>query len=289
MGIGTSFLSGTDSSLLYDTLLELGEEESHHRREGLYMSIANYSESVASILGGVVAVYSMQYNYFIHASFVLIAALLALFLVEPNIKREGHKALNFRHFLSDIKFVFRDNKVLYLVIYGAITGLGTFMALWYIQPEMLNRGMLLGFFGLVWAGLNTTIGLCATFSHRLGRDGRAVERLKIFPFLLVVAYFSLIFLKGLWILLGFLIFYIIRGIKTPMERALLHRYVDSSNRATVLSIQSMIMRLSFSLFAPLFAMLSRDTDNSLVYLVIGICYVIFSIINLSIKKRFVSF
>lgn len=286
MGIGTSFLSGTDSSLLYDTLLVLKDEKNHHKREGFYMSIANYSESIASILGGIVAVYSMRYNYFIHAALILIAALLALFLVEPEIERQGYKALNFRSFLIDIKKIFRDKRTKYLVSFGALSGLGTFLALWYVQPEMLERGMLLGFFGFVWAGLNTSVGISSTLSHRLGKTSKPLDRLKIFPFFLAFAYFSLIFLKGLWILLGFLIFYIIRGVKNPLERTLIHQHIDSQNRATVLSIQSMLMRILFSVFAPLFAMLAVGEDNSRVYLVIGVIYLVWAFINLGVKKEY---
>jgi MFS family permease len=285
LGLGSSFISGTDSSLLYDTLITLNDEESHHKREGLFMSLGNYSESTASILGGLVAAYSMKFNFLIEGTLLLAAIILALFLVEPEREKEGKEALTISHFMKDVKIILSRKTTLYLVSYGALSGLGTFLALWYIQPEMAARGLPVALFGVIWAGLNVLVGIGSTISHKLPGKVKPLKILAFIPFLIALSYGSLIVLPGLWILAGFICFYMIRGLKNPFERNLLHREVTSSNRATVLSLQSMMMRLSFTIGGPLFALLSRDEGNSLVYGAIGLLYLIWGLINLSILQK----
>ncbi|MBI2140739.1 MFS transporter [Candidatus Woesearchaeota archaeon] len=48
MGIGSSFTSGADSALLYDTLLQSRKEKSYKSIEGKYTAIGNFSEGTAA-------------------------------------------------------------------------------------------------------------------------------------------------------------------------------------------------------------------------------------------------
>lgn len=284
LGLGSSFISGTDTSMLYDSLLLLEKEGDYHKIDGRYASIGNYSESIASLLGGFIAVYSMKLNFFIEGTITGIAIIIALFLIEPDIKRVGRSSLKFRVFLQETKSIFKNHKTLYLVCFGALSGLGTFLALWYIQPEMADRGLPIAMFGLLWAMLNTIAGFSSSLSHKLPINKNPLNTLAIIPFLLALSYFVMIFLRGYWILVGFISFYIIRGLKGPLERNLIHQEISSHNRATVLSIQSMLMRLSFSISGPIFALLSNDGDNSAVYLAIGVLYMILGFINIHMKS-----
>lgn len=287
LGIGESFISGTDTSLLYDTLLVTNSEESHHKREGFYMSIGNYSESIASILGGFIAIYSMKLNFFIEGGLLIIAIILAFNLIEPEIERVGTKALKFREFFNSVKRVLSNPERSYLVIFGALTGLGTFLVIWYIQPEMAKRGLPTAYFGLLWASLNFLVGIFSSLSHKLPIKGNPINTLAIVPFILSLLYFSLPFLNGFYILIALIGFYILRGLKVPLERNLVHRVVDSQNRATLLSIQSMLMRTSFTILGPLFALFATDRSNSRVYIAIGCFFMILSVLNLTVKRRVV--
>lgn len=285
LGIGGSFISGTDSSLLYDSLLLLKDAHKHHQKEGLFMSIANYSESAAAILGGFVAAYSMRMNFFIEGILLFLAIILALFLIEPEIDREGRQSLNISQFLIEIKDILKKRKVLYLVGFGALSGLGTFLPLWYIQPEMASRGLPVSYFGVLWAGLNVLVGISAGLSHRLPVKKDPLIALAWIPFILALSHFSLIFLPGYAILIGFILFYILRGLKNPFERNLIHREVTSGNRATVLSLKSLLMRISFTVTGPAFALLSREEGNHFVYLAMGLSFTALGIINLIAIKR----
>ena len=59
IGIGGSLMSGSDSALLYDTLLETDNKEAYTKIEGRNYAIGNFSEATAGILGGFLAVGSI--------------------------------------------------------------------------------------------------------------------------------------------------------------------------------------------------------------------------------------
>ena len=59
IGIGGSLMSGSDSALLYDTLIELKEKDTYTRVEGISYAVGNFSEATAGILGGFFAVTSI--------------------------------------------------------------------------------------------------------------------------------------------------------------------------------------------------------------------------------------
>ena len=59
VGIGGSLISGSDSALLYDTLLETGDKKTYTKIEGRNYAIGNFSEATAGILGGFLAVSSI--------------------------------------------------------------------------------------------------------------------------------------------------------------------------------------------------------------------------------------
>ncbi len=60
IALGGSFISGSDSALLYDTLIELKQSEQYQRIAGRLGSIGNFSEGIAGLLGGFLALISLR-------------------------------------------------------------------------------------------------------------------------------------------------------------------------------------------------------------------------------------
>ena len=55
LGIGNSFISGSDSAILYDSLLQSQKTNQYTKIEGKTYSIGNFAEAGAGILGGFLA------------------------------------------------------------------------------------------------------------------------------------------------------------------------------------------------------------------------------------------
>ena len=83
LGIGQSCMSGADSAMLYDSLLEKGEEKKYTRFEGRITSLGNVAEAVAGIAGGLLAGITLRAPYFAQI-FVALIALIIIRLVGGN-------------------------------------------------------------------------------------------------------------------------------------------------------------------------------------------------------------
>jgi len=81
LGIGNSFISGADSALLYDSLLEVEAEDQFLKYEGRSISIGNFSEAAAGVLGGFLAALSFRYPAYIQVIISFSTLPLALNLI----------------------------------------------------------------------------------------------------------------------------------------------------------------------------------------------------------------
>jgi MFS family permease len=287
LGIGASFVSGTDSSLLYDSLKYLERSSEHQKLEGRILAIGNFSESIAGIIGGFIALASIRYSFFIEAGVLFSALLIVISLHEPpeldesqeNMESgEGQSSKNkqnqvgFKDFLKEVQAILSHPKRAFFIVMGAFSGLSTFMVVWYVQPVMESRGLPLIFFGFLWAGLNLLVGLASLISHRIKSMNKGIGFLFFFPFLIAVFYIVLANIQGLWVLFAFLPFYLYRGIQGPYFRAQLHKLTPSNQRATSLSLQSLFLRLIFTATGPLFGHVADTSSYNAAFLGISAMY-----------------
>lgn len=111
--------------------------------------------------------------------------------------------------------------------------------------------------GSALAGLTSTrIGVARTaiLARILNGLGAIVMGLVVGPAALIAAY---------------LVTYGLHGTGGPMHNALLHREAKARNRATVLSMNSMMMFAAYSLAAPLLGLLAERTSNQMAMVVAG--------------------
>ena len=85
LGLGSSFLSGTNSALIYDTLVQSKKEKDYKKIEGRLASIGNFSEAIASFLGGFVALISLRTPFYIEMVFMFFAIPIACFTLITKI------------------------------------------------------------------------------------------------------------------------------------------------------------------------------------------------------------
>ena len=281
LGIGASCISGTDSSLLYDSLVASGREHEHHRIEGRIMATMNFSEAAASVLGGLLAVVSFRLGFLVQILSLLAASGSALLLVEPPVG-ENRPHPGFRDFGLQLRRILIHGGPRYIIAIRAIAGLGSFLAVSYVQPMLREEGFPLAIFGLVWASLNAVTGFSTLLSHRLPLSGHPRMFIGLIPFLFAAVYFLVSVSGSLFLIAAFLPFYILRGIQGPFFRNQLHIRLDSAHRATGLSLVSLMMRVLFSILAPLFGGIADRTGSHRAMAAIGLFFLGTGILNLVI-------
>jgi MFS family permease len=251
LGISMSFISGSDSAMLYETLRAESNEGLYTKFEGRMNGFAQTGEALGAVFAGVLYAAVPLLPFFLQVG-VWIAALCVTRLMvetprESAISARSHLAEAFR----TAHYAFMDNRRLRnTILLNTLLGIASFFPVWLIQPYMRQTGVPLEWFGPVWTGANLSVALGAMTSHRMHQklgDGKMVM---LFIALIAAGYFGLGVIGGVW---GFLFYYLLtlmRGMRGPMF--LNHTQIESpsANRAAVLSLQSVSFRLFFACTGP---------------------------------------
>ena len=165
LGIGQSCISGADSAMLYDSLLEKDLRDKYTRYEGRITSLGNVAEAVAGILGGLLAGITLRVPYIAQTVISLIALPAAITLREPARKVPMIRA-SFTEILRIANFaLFRDRPLRRNIFFSAITGTATLTMAWFAQPFFEYSRIDIVWFGVLWTSLNLTVAITSYSAH----------------------------------------------------------------------------------------------------------------------------
>jgi MFS family permease len=250
LGIGFSFISGADSALLYDSLLQDKKEGTYLKQESRMMSVGNFAEALAGIAGGSLALISLRTPFIFQIFIAFMAIPASMMLMEVERSKDSSKG-GFIHILKVVRYALWENMQLRLnILYSSIFGCATLSLAWFVQPYLKQFDMDVSRIGVIWTLLNLTVGFTALFAHRiesrLGKIGTSL--------LIVIGLSSGFILSGVMTtqlgIICLFYFYIIRGIATPILKDYINRITTSDMRATVLSLRNFIIRILFATIAP---------------------------------------
>ncbi len=280
IGIAGSLISGSDSALIYDTLLQSNETHTYTKTEGKNYAIGNFSEASAGVLGGLLAVGSIYWPIYTQTGILFFSIPIALTLVEPKIHIENKLTQSFSTILRVVKFAIIDHKKLrWLIIYSSAMGVATLSVAWFAQPFFKQAGVPLAYFGFLWAGLNISAGISSMNAHHFNKQimiSKSLIYLSLFMFISLIcsgfkiSFFGLIFI---------VIIYLLRGIITPILRNAINMNTSSNKRATILSIRSFIIRISFAGLAPILGFLADNYSLNISFYLLATIVGLFSFLS----------
>lgn len=272
LGIGGSFISGADSALLYDSLAAQSREHYYLRYEGRITALGNLGETVAAIGGGMLAAWlSYRSVYFAQTAIAAIAIPASILLMEPT----RSKLISRPSLVEILKIsnhaLFQDKNLSSVILCGAVAGTATLCMAWTAQIYFVENGFTEREITPLWVFLNLTVAVFSAFAaavvSRLGLK-TAIVISALLPF----GFIMLGILPLLYGLLTLFIFYLIRGYTTPMFRDLINKNCDSSIRATVLSIRSLLVRFFFTVGGPLIGYVAGWTTLGQALVLFGIIF-----------------
>jgi len=280
VGIGGSLMSGSDSALLYDTLLEIGDKKTYTKIEGRNYAIGNFSEATAGILGGFLAVSSIYLPIYVQTGILFLSIPIALTLVEPKMNDEDKIERSLKAILGVVKFSMIENaKLRWLIIYSSAMGVATLAMAWFAQPFFREVEIPLAYFGILWAGLNFSAGLTSFNSHKFDKDESNTKMLLYLALAMATSFVFLGFNMSLFGIIFIVFIYLLRGIVTPILRNAINENTSSNIRATVLSIRSFIIRISFAICAPIFGYLADNYSLNITFYTLAIIVGVFSVLS----------
>lgn len=251
LGTAQSFISGSDSALLYDSLKLNNREKDYVRYEGRVLSVGNFAETLAAAAGGFLAEISLRTPFYWQTAIAFIAIPASFALVEPKLNTNKIKA-GMKHIFGVVKYSLWDSKSLALnILFSSVIGCATLTMAWFLQTYLSTIHEFSEYqVGIAWSVVNLTVGLSTLVAYKIEK------KLGIKTTLITI----LIIVSGSYIIMGLTeaaivlaivwLFYFVRGIATPVLKDYINTLCEPDVRATVLSVRNFVIRIFFSVFGP---------------------------------------
>ncbi len=256
LAVMVSFYSGTKEAMVYDTLLELGEEKSYRRIIGQQQFAGFTSQAIASVTGGMLAVIALRTTAWATVIPFMIGLVVVFLLQEPK----RHKLQEVRHCKAiwDITThaLVKNVPLRSIVILHAVISSLTLTLVWFTQPYQTMVGLPLALFGVTHAVMMIITGLASKWVHQL--EKKADDRLILITIasIVIASYLSLGFVTSLWGIALLFLGRVMWGFLTPLTSDMVNRMTTSEVRATVLSVRSFGSSLLFGIVSPLIGYLA---------------------------------
>jgi len=252
LGFGQSMISGADSAILYDTLIDKGKEKDYLKHEGRMTSVGNFAEATAGIIGGLLAGLSLRYPFYAQTAIAFIGIPAAFTLVEPHVSKEKLE-IGWKEIKYIVKFsLFTNPRLRWNIIYSSVVGASTLAMAWFVQPWFIRANFETSWFGIAWTILNLSVGVSAFYAYKLELKLGKVNTAALFTIILAIGFIASGWVKDFWGIIFILMFYLARGVATPILKDNINRITPSNMRATILSVRNFIIRILFATLAPFY-------------------------------------
>lgn len=270
IAISISALSGTNSALLYDTLLDLKREDEFKDRWGKLMSIMMTGMLIATLLGGYIASFDLRWPIYVALPVSLVSLVVAFFFKEP----ERHKKLMKKNYMLQLLNVIRKNifcspKMLSWSLVNALLFTGFMTSLWLYNPYFEWVQLPLVWWGVIFAACNGVAAVSARFASQYERLFGLKGGVLFMFVLLGLSYIGMAYFQAVWALAFIAGSQIVRGVLDVLINDVVNKEVESDVRATVLSGTSMIGRVIYSVVILIFGVIMDAQGIQFTFYVLG--------------------
>ncbi|MFH1211370.1 MAG: MFS transporter [Candidatus Woesearchaeota archaeon] len=287
-GLAMAFVSGADSAFIYDSLLFLKRESEYKRIEGKAKFFGEIAIIISAVLGSLIIAFGIKQTILLTMIGYTILVFVTFSFTEPQREIAKKHKINLEIFnlFSIIKKSLYNKKLLGLFCYSfIILGISNTIFIMY-QPYFRATTLPLYYYGYVFAAFSIFTAITALKAHYIERKIGVYWSLLLMPLFLACALIggSLVFMWA-----GFMFFFLrelVRGYIFPVLGDYTNKIVNSSERATVLSMGSMFARLGFVVISITFGFLSDNYGIKIMLLAMGILLIaITAIIPISMKNN----
>jgi MFS family permease len=250
LGISVSLVSGCDTALLYESLLETKQDRQFTKWSGRVRFWGQAGEGSAALAAGLLYVFWPPLPFVVQGVMSLFNLGVASRLVEPA-RHPPPKGQHLKHIRSMIRYTFVENRDLTAVTTLTIVlGMSSFIPVWLVPLYATGAGVPDAWIGPIWAVANYSVALGSLFSNRI------VGRFGLLPTIAACIVFIALGYGGLALTFGafgFAWYFCLTTMRGVFGPAMLHReneLIPSSDRAGFMSLRSMVFRLAFLALAP---------------------------------------
>ena len=283
VAIAGSMHSGTDSAMLYDTLLQLKQKSKYKKTEGTANFFNSIGTASASLLGGLLALITLRTPFYFNIATAIVLIPLAVSLIEPKRKKSISKN-HFQEILKIVKYTLNHSKIRSLAIYFSLLLSTGIIGVWSYYMYYGELGLSVGLYGILFAVTGLAIAFGSKHAdfieNKIGRKNSLYLLLLISPIFLALGFIKSIFLIPFIFVNAFL-----WGFSTPLFMEYINQLIKSDIRATVLSVNSMIGRSAYVILAPIFGKLIDVYSLSFALKSMGLFFLVMGIISLILLNK----
>lgn len=263
--------SGSEEALVYDSLKTLGKEEHYIKINGRLNFLIEVSSGIATFVGGVLADYSYTLCYLCVIAVAVLALLPVCLMTEPSIHTsEDSDTVSLKEHFRICKDILKGNPaILKILIY---------------YPLVMTFYTVLFFYGQEYyseAGFSRTgISIIMLFAAAASCFGALTsdklmsllgEKTKYVSSLFMAIGILLVSVPLLPVsIAGFLLSSYCNSLLYPIQSATLNALIPSEQRATIISIDSMIFSFAMVIFFPLCGLMATVLNLHIAFVILGI-------------------
>ncbi|MDP2750620.1 MAG: MFS transporter, partial [Nanoarchaeota archaeon] len=251
LGLSVSLISGANEALAYDTLKKIKKEKESKRIFKNFETAYLLAILISAPIGGFLAYYiGMREIMLASAIPSFIGIFVALSIKEPDfVVKKKEKKGYFKILSSGINY-FRKHTVLKYLAFDAITiALIVYYIIWLYQPKLMAFNLPIVYFGIVHSLIVIAellvLSRMAYFEKLTGK-----KNYLFFSSLIVgVGFILLAITRNVYVAIALIL--IVGGVgltRKTLFNSYYNKYIDSKNRATVLSTISMTQRFFQGIF-----------------------------------------
>src|SRR5438093_9046323 len=251
LGAGSAFMSGADRALRWVALDGTNRPAPYARWDGRIRAVSQSAEALSAAAGGWLYAMGPRWPFWLQVPAAALALATAALLHEVPRPRVAGGRSHTERALHIIGFTLWHHRRLRAAMALSVAlGLSTFVMIWLIQPYMQARGIPAAWFGPLWACAHVWLAAASLASSRM------VGALGVRPALLgccllvPLGYAGLSLSHAAWGIVFYLCFMTIRGLQGPILATVMQQDAPPEDRASVLSIATLVFRLSFVVAGP---------------------------------------
>lgn len=271
--IGEAFRTGTHKAMIFDWLRKNNRMDEKTKVYGFTRSWSKYGSAISVVISSVIIIFSKDYRWiFIFSIIPYIAGVwnIACYPEYLNNRQEQKMSIReiFMHTFGSVKKTFVDSRIRKLVV-QSMGFEGVFeVTKDYLQPVLKAQAVILAAVFLLPEKEMTAIVVGAVYFILHIASAKASKRAHIFQdrfkseqsaiIVLIFTGFALAFLSSCGIyfrffiiaIIAYIIYYIIQNLWRPILVAQYDDLAESSEQATILSIESQTKTVGITILAP---------------------------------------
>lgn len=281
---GMALSSGTSSALIYDTLKEEGKEKHYKKIMSIFYSIWPFGAIIGSIAGGYFATISLSLPIILSTIPFFISITISLFLVEPKYQKEDHKNI-FKQMKNSVK-VITHTKQLMLILIASLIFFAFGETAHALKPIFLDfKNIPIHYFGIFFAFVFGFSSLGHYLSYhvakKIGDKQTLLLSAILFPFFLFLATLTEGFYSMTFLVLTSIPF----GLRNPVAEHLINIEIESSKRATILSINNLGISFGMAIGGPLLGYFADLWSIEVAYQIAALLMTTGAVFTLFVKNK----